>query len=165
MPFVTVSFPIKLVRQFAEPIDVDSFFDTTAARLSYLTSPRRYAGIVCFDNQDGSLYFLNKAKNAWIPIGGSSGALLVTLTTDGTYVLPAGNIIDLIIITPTVDSPVLKVGTTVGGEEIMPSNSILATVDYPLSEIIIARTDKTIYFSGITASTAILIYRRSLTNT
>jgi hypothetical protein len=74
MPTPTVSLPINFVRQYAGPLDIDSVFTSTAARLAYLTSPRRYAGMIVSDTEDGNGYMLNSAGDAWIAIaaGGAS---------------------------------------------------------------------------------------------
>lgn len=68
-------FPLQFRRQDSVPIDEDATFATTAARVSYLTNPRRYAGQIVGDSQDGNGYMLNAARNAWIPLGG--GQLLI----------------------------------------------------------------------------------------
>lgn len=72
MSAVLIPFPLTLVRQQAQPIDIDARFETTAARSAYLTSPRRYSGMIVWDEQEGGQYFLNKDKNAWIAFGGTN---------------------------------------------------------------------------------------------
>ena len=42
-------FPLQFKRQDSVPVDIDTTFATTAERIAYLTSPRRYAGIVVVD--------------------------------------------------------------------------------------------------------------------
>lgn len=82
-------FPLQYQRQDSVPIDVDQVFATTAARTAYLTSPRRYAGQVVVDTQDSTAYFLNAARNAWIPISGpvrydaSTDSIVYTSTVSG----------------------------------------------------------------------------------
>lgn len=61
-------FPLQFKRQDAVPVDIDQVFDNTADRLSYLSSPRRYAGQIVTDLETEGLYFLNAAKTAWITI-------------------------------------------------------------------------------------------------
>lgn len=58
--------PIREIRQYADAPFVDMVFDTTADRNTYLTSPRRYGGMVVVDKQEQRMYFLNTATNAWI---------------------------------------------------------------------------------------------------
>lgn len=61
-------FPLQYQRQDSVPVDIDQVFATTADRLTYLTSPRRYAGQIVTDLETEGLYFLNAARNAWITI-------------------------------------------------------------------------------------------------
>lgn len=88
----------------------------------------------------------------------------VVLTSNGSYVLPAGMKISEIILTPGEDMT-LRIGTTADGEEIMPDELIAGGTDKSVLISIIARTDKTIYFSGIISSVTILLYRGTLTPT
>lgn len=67
-------FPLQYQRQDSAPIDIDSVFTTTAARLAYLTSPRRYAGQIVSDIELGEAFVLDATKTAWIPIGTGSSA-------------------------------------------------------------------------------------------
>ena len=65
----TTLFPLQYKRQDAVPIDQDITFASTAARIAYLTSPRRYAGMIVGDNEDERVYLLNTTRDAWIQIG------------------------------------------------------------------------------------------------
>lgn len=58
-------FPLQYQRQQALPVDVDQSFATTSARNAYLTSPRRYAGMIVYDAQQDATYVLNGATSAW----------------------------------------------------------------------------------------------------
>lgn len=70
----TTLFPLQYLRQNAQPIDVDSVFNTTAERLAYLSNGRRYPGQVVADLQENKVYVLDSAGSAWIEIGsGGSG--------------------------------------------------------------------------------------------
>lgn len=69
----TILSPVQYLRQYAGPIDADSVFQTTAARLAYLTSPRRYPGQPCFDLQTGLGYYLNPGATAWVAQGSGGG--------------------------------------------------------------------------------------------
>lgn len=62
-------FPLQYKRQDAVPVDLDTTFATTADRMAYLTSPRRYAGQIVGDTEDDKTYQLNSARNAWILVG------------------------------------------------------------------------------------------------
>lgn len=62
-------FPLQYKRQDSVPIDIDMVFSTTADRVAYLTSARRYAGMLVTDLEEDTAYLLNSARDAWIPIG------------------------------------------------------------------------------------------------
>jgi hypothetical protein len=68
-------FPLKFRRQQAEPIDEDAVFATTAERIAYLTSPRRYAGQVVADNELQTCFVLSADRASWLPFGGGGDAL------------------------------------------------------------------------------------------
>lgn len=70
-------FPLQYQRQQALPIDVDQQFETTAARVAYLSSPRRYAGMQVYDIEADATYMLNGTKDAWREVAiGSNYQLL-----------------------------------------------------------------------------------------
>lgn len=64
----SVPYPLQLDRQYAGPVDPDSVFTTTADRIAYLTNPKRYAGQIVSDLQDGVTYKLNASLDQWISI-------------------------------------------------------------------------------------------------
>ncbi len=67
-------FPLQFKRQDSVPIDIDVTFATTAERVAYLSSPRRYAGQIVADLEEEKFYGLNAAKTAWIELGaGNAG--------------------------------------------------------------------------------------------
>lgn len=82
MAITVIPFPVQYVRQQAAPIDVDSVFATTADRLTYLTSPRRYAGQIVSDLQDGNAYKLTADRVSWEAIGAGGGGGSDTLSID-----------------------------------------------------------------------------------
>lgn len=63
--------PLQFQRVFPQALDINSTFATTAERLAFLTNPIRYVGQIVSDQQDGKVYKLNLARNAWEPIGGT----------------------------------------------------------------------------------------------
>lgn len=74
MPGLLTPNPLKFIRQFADAPYVDMVFATTADRLTYLTSPRRYPGMVASDLElDSTVFVLNAAGNTWNPISGNGG--------------------------------------------------------------------------------------------
>lgn len=66
-------FPLQYKRQDSVPVDIDMVFATTAERTAYLTSPRRYAGMLVSDLEEEKAYLLNTARDAWIAIGTGTG--------------------------------------------------------------------------------------------
>lgn len=76
----TTLLPLQFRRQDAVAIDEDLVFATTAARLAYLTSPRRYAGMIVGDAEEEKAYILNAARDTWIAIG----------TTDTVFMFQVG---------------------------------------------------------------------------
>lgn len=87
----------------------------------------------------------------------------VLLTANGSYTIPAGMIVEKIILTPAATAT-LKIGTTNGGEEIMIADTVAGGADKSVTVDIIARADTIIYFTGLVGSTTILIYRKTLTS-
>jgi hypothetical protein len=65
----TALIPFDYQRQFAGPIDKDLVFVNSAARNAYLTSPRRYAGMLVADLETQSTWMLNAAMTEWIIVG------------------------------------------------------------------------------------------------
>lgn len=74
--------PLQFQRQAAAPIDKDMVFTTTAERNSYLTNPRRYAGMIVGDVEAGEIFILNSARDTWISVGGSSSPVDVQWNGD-----------------------------------------------------------------------------------
>jgi len=70
----TTLFPLQYLRQNANPIDVDSVFTTTAARIAYLANGRRYPGQVVSDLQENKVYVLDNTAAMWLEI--SNGGVL-----------------------------------------------------------------------------------------
>ena len=75
-------FPLQFKKQYAAPLDVDIVFDTTSNRLTFLTSPIRYAGQIVSDLETEKCYQLSTDTNSWIEIGGESLSLLNSLSTN-----------------------------------------------------------------------------------
>jgi hypothetical protein len=79
---ITYPLPVQYVRQFSAAMDVDLVFGTTDLMQAYLSSPRRYAGMVVsnLDDANYGVYQLNKTKDAWIK--------LATDNNDFIFVIP-----------------------------------------------------------------------------
>ncbi|MGN6438381.1 MAG: hypothetical protein ACTHMM_17695 [Agriterribacter sp.] len=81
----------------------------------------------------------------------------MTVTGNSTYLIAAGNTVEKILISPLLTSNI-KIGTTAGGDDIWPETTIGAGTDYPVRVDIHARTNKTLFFTGISSTTTIAIY-------
>lgn len=85
-----------------------------------------------------------------------------TASTDHTYTLASGYMIDLITIKPA-STQTQKIGTTVGGDEILLEQSLTGNLMRAISVAVLADGSSVpIYFSGITANTTVKIYKRRL---
>lgn len=144
-------------------------FSTTAARTSYLTSPRRYAGQLVSDTEDGLVYVLNPGRSAWVEIGtGGASDIMIkdtfTLTANGTRVVADadGYFVDKIIIKDTV-ADTISIGITLAGQEIMmPKAFVIGKHDGINADVFTDGADVTLYFTGITGTATITIYKRKL---
>ena len=89
-------FPLQYKRQDSVPVDIDSTFATTAERLDYLSSPRRYGGQLVADLEEDVAYILNAARDTWIPIGSSPVRYNAARDTiEYPSVVDSGNYFDL----------------------------------------------------------------------
>lgn len=86
---------------------------------------------------------------------------LLTLITDGLFIMPNGLIITGIIVDASNDF-VLNIGATPGGNDIVDSLPITGGKQEPITLMIYAKAEKTIYFSGINAPTDFIILKNSL---
>lgn len=86
----------------------------------------------------------------------------VTLAATGTYDVPVGLVLTGIIITPSA-TMTIKVGTAAGGDDIMIEQELTGGEDKDILIFMSCRAGKTLHFTGISASTEILIYTRTLT--
>ena len=78
-----LQFPLQYKRQYNAPLDVDMRFDTLIELNSYLSSARRYAGmlVTCLE-AEGKVFVLNNAEDAWVEIAGSGAGDMSTNTYD-----------------------------------------------------------------------------------
>lgn len=82
-----------------------------------------------------------------------------TLNTDGSIVLnPPYRYGDIIVIV-TNNIATLKIGTTVGGGELEPGAAVTTTTPYTFSSVGYVGSARTIYFTGVTTGTKILVYK------
>ena len=86
----------------------------------------------------------------------------LSLDENGTYELEDGSMIDKILLKPTT-ADTIKVGTTAGGDEIMMEEELEPNKWKSITMDIFADgAALTIYFTGITEQTTIIIYKRKL---
>lgn len=96
-----------------------------------------------------------------VNLNGGAGTETITLLADGSYNMPQGAIITGII----VDAPndfLLNIGTTAGGNDIANEVAVTGGKPEPITLLIYAKTAKTIYLSGINASTDFIILKNSI---
>jgi len=84
-------FPLQFQRQAAAPIDVDSIFTSTTARIDYLSSPRRYAGQIVTQTNACTAHILNQACDTWLSLGPSNFATPTSLGIVYGYTSSNGN--------------------------------------------------------------------------
>ena len=88
--------------------------------------------------------------------------ITLSLEENGTYELADGNMIDKILLKPSAADSI-KVGTTAGGDEIMYEEELEANKWKSINMDIFADgAALTVYFTGITEQTTIIIYKRAL---
>ncbi len=87
------------------------------------------------------------------------GKLKKTLTANGSQKIPAGKAVDMIKVKSESILAALEIGTTEGGSEVL--TSIATTTGW--DSFLVSAFDTspyTLYFTGITSSTQIIIYLR-----
>jgi hypothetical protein len=82
----------------------------------------------------------------------------INLDADGTYQVPNGTVIDTIKLVPGADMAAVKIGTTAGGEQILPEQPLTNGVTSLIGTLIDGGT--TIYFTGITAAMAVTFFKK-----
>jgi len=80
------------------------------------------------------------------------------LSADGSYAVPNGTVIDCIKLLPSADMAAVKVGTTPGGEEILPAQPLTGGQASLIGTLITSGT--TIYFTGITAGVQVTFFKK-----
>lgn len=84
----------------------------------------------------------------------------ITANANYKYTIPAGYLLQEVIVTPTVNLSAFAIGNTDGGQDIMIAIPVNANDDELFSVKIYTDTDRDIWFNGITGSTTIRIYLR-----
>lgn len=162
---ISVNQPLQSVRQYAGPLDVDAVFNSATELNAFLTSPRRYAGMIAsIKTPVAKAYILNAAMDAWVEIGtGAGGGSMdvVNLTGNDTYVVSANTLVEDMVGLPTSDLAALKIGTTPGGEEIVVSQPVTSAKGVVLAINFYAIGATTFYITGITSNTTFKIKKLS----
>lgn len=97
----------------------------------------------------------------WIDTSVKDGMVRLVASGNTTHVLTDVIVYDLLMKSTNADT--VKVGTTSGGEEIVPEVTLTANEWYPASVYVIASgASKTLFFNGFTGDEEILIYKRKL---
>ena len=110
----------------------------------------------------GGLTTILNATASQASVDAFTGGELIILNVNGTYNLPAGYLLEKMIIAPSVNMNI-AIGKTLGGDEISIAQAITGGVGEVYEVNVFANAAPvTIYFSGITASTTITILKRKL---
>lgn len=82
-----LSWPLMFKRQYAQPLDIDSVFETLAGMDAYLSNTLRHVGqIATCQETEGIIYIMNNNRDAWVTVDTGSGSLIFATTTDlNTY--------------------------------------------------------------------------------
>lgn len=96
----------------------------------------------------------------WVDFSNSAGVETVSANANKKYTIPAGKLLEKIVVIPSAAIAGFGVGTTDGGFEISPALPVADSSAELFSLNIYANADKDIWFNGITSSTTIKIYLR-----
>ena len=99
-------FPLQFTRQYAGPLDDSYVFDTLADMATYLGNDLRYPGQIVSCLEDGLVYKLNVAGDAWVSVTAGAGS--------GDVVGPATNTDNYVPQWSGADSKTLKDGRGIG---------------------------------------------------
>ncbi len=82
----------------------------------------------------------------------------ITFGADTLYNYNTGYLITRVIAIPSGNTAAFKIGTSPGGEDILEATPLVGTIPIVVPVNLYATTSGTIYFSGITSTTTIIIY-------
>lgn len=88
--------------------------------------------------------------------------LRFSINADGPITLPEGRLLETILVRPSGGPVTLKIGKTVGGDEIMMETDIADGDDQVVNFNIPARADTSIHFTGVSTDLEILLFIKSL---
>jgi hypothetical protein len=92
--------------------------------------------------------------------GGESGGTSIAYEVDGTYAIPAGSVLESVVILPGTNTSV-KIGSTAGGEDVMPETAV-TTEGYMVVLNLFSRTGRTLYFTGLNAGSTIVFFQKTV---
>lgn len=150
---ITILTPADFTRQFAGPIDTDLVFETTGDRMTYLTNPRRYPGMIVSDLQDGTAYKLNTAGDAWEEIGSGGGQLITLPAGTTSYVLTKEQILAEVYVLEPSQQIIIDIETIPGSGNLVDSALVVDHETISINSYL--PTNTTIYFVGILPTTII----------
>ena len=122
-------FPLQFKRQYSAPLDLDLVFTTTANRIAYLTRPRRYAGQIVTDLEDGKIYRLNSTRDEWIDISVQGSTRYLALTGGQVY----GNV--------TIHGDLSSSGTQTFANTLFTTTSALSVRNFGVSTALFVSQD------------------------
>ncbi len=113
---------------------------------------------------DTKLMKLGDGTTPWITLPYLFGSTLaytdrIVLVADGYYDLPQFFVLDNFVVQPASDIN-LKIGSTAGGEEYFLESEVPSSTGAIYAINLFSNVIKRLYFSGITASTAIVLFRK-----
>lgn len=133
-------------------------WSSTAAAIAGIPIAYRSAGLKILVNVGGeNVEFWwrdGTADNQLIPVNLDK----FTLTGDGTRDAVSGSFLKRILIKPSSSLAALKVGTTVGGDEILPEMEVSSGAWFNITVERFIDSSTIIYFTGITSSSDIRFY-------
>ena len=110
---------------------------------------------------DGARIFAGVGGRFWV-LTFLISPLRFLLSSDGSVNVPAGRLLETILVRPDGGNVDLKIGTTVGGDEIMFLTTINDGDDEVVNFNIAARGDTAVHFTGVTDDIEILLFIKLL---
>jgi hypothetical protein len=89
-----------------------------------------------------------------------SGGTVIAFSGDASYGIPAGSVLESVVILPGSNTNV-KIGSTAGLEDIMPETAV-STDGYMVVLNLFSKTGRTIYFTGIPAGSTIVFFTKAV---
>jgi len=110
---------------------------------------------------DGARIFAGVGGRFWV-LTFLISPLRFSINADGNVSLPAGRLLEAILVRPTGAGVTLKIGTSAGGDEIMMEAAIADGDDVVVNFSLAARSATPIHFTGVTTDLEILLFIKLL---